>query len=61
MAVREQAPFTLLLIGGQESGQRSGTENLPGIAALNALFELLITENEVLQSDKRLRYQSTVG
>lgn len=56
MAVREQAPFTPLLIGGgQESGQRSGTENLPGIAALNALFELLITENEVLQSDKRLR------
>ncbi|MTJ01110.1 aminotransferase class V-fold PLP-dependent enzyme [Idiomarina piscisalsi] len=56
MAVREKAPFTPLLIGGgQESGQRSGTENLPGIAALNALFELLITENEILHSDQRLK------
>ncbi|HAE89832.1 MAG TPA: aminotransferase class V, partial [Idiomarina sp.] len=43
MAVRESAPFTPLIIGGgQESGYRSGTENLPGIAALHALFELML-------------------
>lgn len=46
MAVRNSAPYTSLIIGGgQESGQRSGTENLPGIAALNALFELMLDEN----------------
>lgn len=46
MAVRDSAPYTPLIIGGgQESGQRSGTENLPGIAALNALFELLLDES----------------
>lgn len=42
MAVRSTAPFSPLIIGGgQESGYRSGTENLPGIAALNALFHLM--------------------
>lgn len=45
--VREGAPYTPLLIGGgQESGLRSGTENLPGIAALHRLFELLLTPSE---------------
>src|SRR5690606_27262970 len=52
MYVRESAPFTPLIIGGgQEQGQRSGTENLPGIAALHALFELLLNkEQQVFQS-----------
>ncbi|RUO78299.1 aminotransferase class V-fold PLP-dependent enzyme [Pseudidiomarina taiwanensis] len=45
--VREGAPYTPLLIGGgQESGLRSGTENLPGIAALHRLFELLLAPQE---------------
>lgn len=45
--VRHQAPFTPLIIGGgQEQGQRSGTENLPGIAALHALFELLLDHRQ---------------
>ncbi|SFR43870.1 Cysteine sulfinate desulfinase/cysteine desulfurase [Pseudidiomarina maritima] len=52
MYVRESAPFTPLIIGGgQEQGQRSGTENLPGIAALHALFELLLDkQQQVFQS-----------
>ncbi|MDT7525276.1 aminotransferase class V-fold PLP-dependent enzyme [Pseudidiomarina sp. GXY010] len=45
--VRQAAPFTPLIIGGgQEQGQRSGTENLPGIAALHALFELLLNDQQ---------------
>jgi cysteine sulfinate desulfinase/cysteine desulfurase-like protein/rhodanese-related sulfurtransferase len=57
MAVRESAPYTPLIIGGgQESGQRSGTENLPGIAALNALFELMLDEkNDRFQSESTLK------
>ncbi|MDV6316872.1 aminotransferase class V-fold PLP-dependent enzyme [Idiomarina sp. HP20-50] len=57
MAVRDSAPYTPLIIGGgQESGQRSGTENLPGIAALNALFELLLDENSTrFQSEATLQ------
>lgn len=40
--VRDSAPYTPFIAGGgQESGLRSGTENLPGIAALNAIFNLL--------------------
>jgi cysteine desulfurase len=37
--VRKSAPYQPLIAGGgQESGLRSGTENLPGIAALHAIF-----------------------
>ncbi len=40
--VRAGAPFTPLLMGGgQESGHRSGTENMVGIAALNAVLAAL--------------------
>ena len=39
---RAKAPFTPLMAGGgQESGQRSGTENMAGIAALGAVLEAL--------------------
>ncbi|WP_068546139.1 aminotransferase class V-fold PLP-dependent enzyme [Thalassotalea crassostreae] len=45
--VRESAPYTPFIAGGgQESGLRSGTENLPGIASLNAIFRLLADEND---------------
>ncbi|RUO41499.1 aminotransferase class V [Pseudidiomarina aestuarii] len=45
--VRSGAAFTPLIIGGgQEQGLRSGTENLPGIAALHALFEVLLETDE---------------
>jgi cysteine sulfinate desulfinase/cysteine desulfurase-like protein len=40
--VREGAPFTPLTIGGgQEAGQRAGTENMAGIAALGAVLAAL--------------------
>ncbi len=40
--VREQAPLTPLMAGGgQEGALRSGTENMPGIAALGAVLEAL--------------------
>ncbi|MEN3158113.1 aminotransferase class V-fold PLP-dependent enzyme [Alkalimonas sp. NCh-2] len=49
--LREGVHFQPLVVGGgQESGLRSGTENLPGIAALHAIFtELLKTEGSVFQ------------
>lgn len=40
--VRASAPFTALIMGGgQEAGQRSGTENMAGIAALGAVMSAL--------------------
>lgn len=40
--VRAGAPFTPLIVGGgQEGGQRSGTENMAGIAALGAVLAAL--------------------
>jgi cysteine desulfurase len=40
--VRDGAPYTSLIIGGgQEAGQRSGTENMAGIAALGAVLAAL--------------------
>ena len=43
--IRENAPFTPVIAGGgQESGLRSGTENLPVMAAINVIFEQLIAE-----------------
>jgi cysteine sulfinate desulfinase/cysteine desulfurase-like protein/rhodanese-related sulfurtransferase len=40
--VRAGAPFTPLMMGGgQEGGQRSGTENMAGIAALGAVLDAL--------------------
>ena len=42
--VREGAPYTPLMCGGgQEAGQRSGTENMSGIAALGAVLHALET------------------
>ena len=38
--VRDGSPFTPLMVGGgQEFGARSGTENMPGIAALGAVLD----------------------
>jgi len=47
MYVKENAPFTPIIAGGgQESGLRSGTENLPGLAALSEIFSMLLGESE---------------
>jgi len=47
MYVRENAPFTSFIAGGgQEGGLRSGTENLPGLAALNVIFSMLSGESK---------------
>jgi len=44
--IRENAPFTPFIAGGgQEGGLRSGTENLPGMAALNVVFSMLLGES----------------
>jgi len=49
--VRAGAPITPLLAGGgQESALRSGTENMPGIAALGAVLKLLETGDLVKPS-----------
>lgn len=46
--VRPGAPFTPLMVGGgQESAQRGGTENLPGIAAFAAVLQALQENNPV--------------
>lgn len=44
--IKDTAPFTSFIAGGgQESGLRSGTENLPGMAALNVIFDILNNES----------------
>ncbi|WP_372625992.1 aminotransferase class V-fold PLP-dependent enzyme [Arsukibacterium sp.] len=54
--VRASAPYQPFIAGGgQEGGLRSGTENLPGIAALGAvLAELQQTDGKVFQSEQTL-------
>ena len=59
--VREGAPlFPIIAGGGQEQGYRSGTENLPGVAAFGAIFELLSNphQNVFKDHDTLLKYRS---
>lgn len=45
--IRKNAPFTPFIAGGgQEGGLRSGTENLPGMAALNEIFSIMLDESD---------------
>lgn len=55
--VRDGAPYQPLITGGgQEGGLRSGTENLPGIAALNYIFQqLLNSEQSVFATEPQLQ------
>jgi len=54
--VRKNTPYQPFIAGGgQESGLRSGTENLPGIAALHAIFsELAKTSGSAFQTEGTL-------
>ncbi|MDN3652079.1 aminotransferase class V-fold PLP-dependent enzyme [Thalassotalea ponticola] len=54
--VRQNAPYTPFIAGGgQEQGLRSGTENLPGIAALRAIFELMLdSADETFKTHQQL-------
>jgi cysteine desulfurase len=61
--VRDGSPYQPFIAGGgQESGLRSGTENLPGIAALHAVFsELSKTTNSAFQDEATLwRYRQNL-
>lgn len=52
--VRPGVPFTPLMVGGgQESAQRGGTENLPGIAAFGAVLQALHEGNGVFHSHEQ--------
>ncbi len=54
--IKENAPFTPFIAGGgQEGGLRSGTENLPGLAALSVIFDLLTTDNETFAGVEQLK------
>ncbi|WP_351060430.1 aminotransferase class V-fold PLP-dependent enzyme, partial [Psychrobacter sp. TB20-MNA-CIBAN-0197] len=45
--IRSGSAYTPFIAGGgQESGMRSGTENLPGIAGLNKLFSMLLDKSD---------------
>jgi cysteine desulfurase len=54
--IREDAPFTPLIVGGgQEHGFRSGTENIPGIAALGEVLKLITEKNSRFRNDEELK------
>ena len=54
MYVRKNAPFTPVIAGGgQEGGLRSGTENLPGLAALSVIFSILLGESHYQFADEQ--------
>ncbi|WP_163935146.1 aminotransferase class V-fold PLP-dependent enzyme [Paraferrimonas sp. SM1919] len=53
--VAQHAPFTAFIAGGgQESGLRSGTENMPGLAALEVVFDALLGHNNLFVKEQQL-------
>ncbi|PCK31373.1 aminotransferase class V-fold PLP-dependent enzyme [Pseudoalteromonas piscicida] len=62
--IRNNAPFTPFIAGGgQESGLRSGTENLPGLAALDIIFDELLKEDgsQFVSVDKLHDYRNQLA
>jgi cysteine sulfinate desulfinase/cysteine desulfurase-like protein/rhodanese-related sulfurtransferase len=56
--VRAGAPFTPLIMGGgQEDGQRSGTENMAGIAAFGAVLKALEDGTAFRSHDELVAYR----
>lgn len=56
--VRQCAPYQPFIAGGgQESGLRSGTENLPGIAALHAIFTELDKKSDSVFQQETVLWQ----
>lgn len=56
--VKENAPLTPLIAGGgQEKGLRSGTENLPGVAAMGAVLDelLLAPDKSAFHTEDQLK------
>ena len=59
--VREGAPFKALIAGGgQESGARGGTENLPGVAAIAAVFDAM-AEGEFQDHETMLSFREQLA
>jgi cysteine desulfurase len=60
--VRAGSPFTALMAGGgQEGGARAGTENLPGIAALGAVLNVLQQGDTFASSTTLIQYRDTLA
>lgn len=61
----KRAVVTPLIVGGgQERGLRSGTENLPGVAALGAVLELLLkagNQSELRSHDELAKFRVRVA
>lgn len=59
---RAGAPFTPLIMGGgQEGGQRSGTENMAGIAALGAVLKVLEEGGVFRGHDQLVSYRERIA
>jgi cysteine desulfurase len=60
--VRAGSPLTALMAGGgQESGSRAGTENLPGIAALGAVLQVLQQGDTFASTATLTHYRDTLA
>ncbi|HEY0065322.1 MAG TPA: aminotransferase class V-fold PLP-dependent enzyme [Telluria sp.] len=60
--VRRDAPYTPLMCGGgQEAGQRAGTENMAGVAALGAVLEAMETGGVLRTHEELFDYRTRLA